>query len=111
MGDPTMEYKDHIQTLILQEKKHQAEIELKKKKNEVEMKKLLASTKAGKAPAEEAEVEEFDMEVSVELTEEERQLVHLKKSMSDLMPLDLGGCVCLCVCVSVCLCVCVSVCP
>jgi len=80
-----MEYKEAIQALILREKKQQAEIELKKKKNEAELKKMLDSKK-------EAEVEEFGMDISVELTEEERQLIHLKKPTSDLLPLDLGKC-------------------
>merc|ERR1712008_250397 len=65
------------------------EIELKKKKkkknNEAELKKLLDSKK-------EAESEEFDMDVSVELTGEDRKLIHLKKPTSDLLPLDIGKC-------------------
>jgi len=92
MGEPTMEYKEATQARMLQEKRHQAEIELRKKKHEAELKKMIDARKAGKAPDEEPEVEEFDMDVSVELTEEERQMVHPKKSMTDLLPLDLGKC-------------------
>lgn len=94
MGEPTSDYKETMQAKLLEEKKHQATIEQKKRKNEAEVKKLIESKKAGKAaePDEEAEVEDFDMEVNVELTEEEKQLAHPKKPMTDLLPMDLSKC-------------------
>merc|ERR1719458_293010 len=49
MGEPTSDYKETMQAKLLEEKKHQATIEQKKRKNEAEVKKLIESKKAGKA--------------------------------------------------------------
>ncbi|CAK9085427.1 Heterogeneous nuclear ribonucleoprotein U (hnRNP U) (Scaffold-attachment factor A) (SAF-A) [Durusdinium trenchii] len=108
MGEPTKEYKEKIQSMILQEKTAKAEAEKKRKAQEEERKRLLElrakkaqeaknAKKAKDAKDEEETKEEevtedvkMDEPVVVELTEEEKAMKYRKTDLPDMAESDLS---------------------
>ncbi|CAJ1363719.1 unnamed protein product [Effrenium voratum] len=107
MGEPTKEYKDKIQALMLEQKTVKAEAERKRKVQEDERKRLMElkkkkamearmakekdSKEAEEAKPEEAEDVKMEEEpLVVELTEEEKAMAHRKMEVPDLTDRDLA---------------------
>lgn len=89
VGEPNEEYKTRVQSLILGEKRKKAEEERRKAKLEQKRKKDLERkkkmlTKKASDPEEAEEPEEPEEELVVELTDEERAVVHRKNAKPDL---------------------------
>jgi len=94
IGEPTAEHKTRIQSVILAEKKSKVEAEHKRKVAEEKRKKAMEEAKKRKlAAAKKEEVEEEkaeepaeeSMEITVELTDEEKAVVHRKKAVPEML--------------------------
>mmetsp|Transcript_73122 Transcript_73122/g.169568 ORF Transcript_73122/g.169568 Transcript_73122/m.169568 type:complete len:858 (-) Transcript_73122:151-2724(-) len=101
MGDPSEEFKEGVQALLLQDKRAKAELEIRRKKQEAERKRLIdAKRQKAKAKGEDGEKEEAaddekmgeaEEELkAVELTAEDRKVVFRKKALPDILPADLA---------------------